>query len=163
MKPLLALAVLIAFVIFPNDISLHLLAAQSNAVTSGTLAPIQQRFVDYAKDLNTLLARTDPQEVETLHSLGNVAHETANKISSIETLLLIYEGLKCGDDRTMALPIIKQESLFNAKELELSIDEVNVELSQTQLPAAVAERAMRMKDDLRNAKATLDSLQSSLK
>ncbi len=88
-------------------------------------------------------------------------HRRGYQLDSTSALLEVYENVSCRPDRARIQPLIKLQVSRYAKNIETDIPIVNTNLAYTKLPV-IASTGDRMKQDLRDAKAFLDSLQTSL-
>ena len=94
-------------------------------------------------------------------ALSDIAWRTTDELIATNALLEVYDNVQSSTDRTRIQPLIKSDVLRYSKDIEGEIQFVNGSLAKTKLPA-VAATGDRMKQDLRDAKAFLDSLQTSL-
>jgi len=116
----------------------------------------ERDFLDFAKS-----SRNNRDEREISDTLAAIAERTYEYLDSTIALLEVYENISSGADRAKIQPLIKLQVSRYVKNIEGSVPEVNANLADTKLPA-VAATGDRMKQDLRDAKAFLDSLQTSL-
>jgi hypothetical protein len=136
-------------------------SAQSSALTKSlALAKRfnqhERDFLDFAK-----LSRNNRDEREISDSLAAIAGRTAEFLVATNALLEVYENISNSADRTRIQPLIKSEALRYSQGIEADMPLVNANLADTKLPA-VAISGDRMKQDMRDAKTFLDSLQTSL-
>jgi hypothetical protein len=59
------------------------------------------------------------------------------------------------------VPIVKDQLQYYSKETEVDIEQTNIDLAYVKSTAA-AQLGLRMKDDLRDVKETLDSMERTL-
>ncbi len=124
---------------------------------------LAKRFHQHLRDFLDFSGshRNEREEYEISMGLSVVAEHTAERLDSISALLEVYENISSSADRVRIQPLIKSDVLRYSKYIERSIPELDGDVANTKLPA-VASAGDRMKQDLRDAKAFLDSLQTSL-
>jgi S1-C subfamily serine protease len=114
-------------------------------------------FLDFAK----LNYRNKRAEYEVCMAFSVIAERTYESLNSTIALLEVYENISSSADRARIQPLIRSDALRYSKSIETDIPLVNDNLANTKLPG-IAATGDRMKQDLRDAKAFLDSLQTSL-
>ncbi len=119
----------------------------------------QRRFVDYHQTFVNFgkSASGSADEYEVAMALGTVASRTGEYLAAIHTLLEIYSDLSCGEDRARVRPLIERELVFYSELTGPSIEEADLNIAHTKMPGVAAE-GMRMRDDLREVKRTVDSI-----
>jgi len=116
----------------------------------------ERDFLDFARS-----NRNNQGEREISDSLAIVAERTYEYLDSTSRLLEVYENISSSADRARIQPLIKVQASRYMKNIETDMPLVNENLANTKLPA-VASTCDRMKQDLREAKAFFDALQTSL-
>jgi hypothetical protein len=133
------------------------------SVVSEPLSPMLKRFGEYQHDFadmaRTVEAPSLEYDIET--SLDEIADHAGDYANSISILLSIYENLSCENDKRMTGIVIRQQLSLYIKQVDGLITETNINLPHTKTPA-VSTTAINMKNDLRNLKDFLGSLQNSL-
>jgi len=124
---------------------------------------LAKRFHQHLRDFLDFSGshQNEREEYEISMGLSVVAEHTAERLDSISVLLEVYENISSSADRARIQPLVKSDVLRCSKYIERSIPELDGDVANTKLPA-VASTGGRMKQDLRDAKAFLDSLQTSL-
>ena len=148
--------VLCTLVLFRGD---RLVFAQTSPQSSDELLNAKQkRFLEYNRDFLDFV-KSIPDTFEKLYAseLVTVASETVDRLDAAGNFLWIYRSLSCKEDRARIKPLLENQFSFYSQYLELSIKSVNLDISHTKTPG-VAVEAIRMKDDLREAKSILDSI-----
>lgn len=118
---------------------------------------------DYHKDF-LAFARSltnEGAEYEILNDLEAVADINEERLDTARILIHVYEDMSCKNDRLVVKDVLKEQLRHYVKLIDLDIDVVNDRLSRTTRPA-VSQTAIRMKDDLRDVRAKLDTLRTSL-
>lgn len=120
-------------------------------------------FNDYARDFIEFAKsqHRNTLEYEICFGLQNVAERAADHADSASTSLEIYGNVSCTSDRAKIQPVVRAQLSYYVKQLDSEVSEVNSDLSDTKIPA-VATTGIRLKDDLRDLKAILNSLQASM-
>ncbi len=85
----------------------------------------------------------------------------SDRMDSASTIMQMYETVLCKEDRTSLVPIVKDQLQYYSKETEVDIEQTNIDLAYVKSTAA-AQLGLRMKDDLRDVKETLDSMERTL-
>jgi len=120
----------------------------------------EKRFDEYQEDFLSFAKSAmgvGGSEYEAGFDFYTIAAETGERLHAARTLLEIYDDLLCEEDRARIRFRINSELLYYGKEIDLSIQQVNVYIPATKRPGVAAE-AIRMKDDLREVKGILDSV-----
>lgn len=88
----------------------------------------------------------------------NTSSLVADYILTLQTLLVLHYKVTCTSDRTQVWETVKSQSDYYAKRVDHFIDEVNLGLAHSTVPA-VAASGTQLKQDLRELKGFLESLQ----
>ena len=89
--------------------------------------------------------------------LSSTASQTGDYLNEVLALLNIYGNLSCKEDRERVRPVIEAELRQFSKSMELLTTQTNIGIAHTKMPGVAAEGS-RMRDDLRQAKSTFDSI-----
>ena len=89
--------------------------------------------------------------------LEAIASSANSFFDSAKTLLLVYRSVS-KEDRTGIRGFLKLKFSNCSEHIEVLISKANLEISDTKRPGVAAE-ATRMRDDLREAKSILDSIE----
>ena len=148
--------------VLPRGASGVLAQSQPQSNYADRLNAKEKRFVEYQKDFvdfaKAAVSSDAPAlEYETAFELQTVAGETADRLHAARIFMEIYSKLSCEEDRARIAPVIEREFLLDSQQMELSIKEATVAISYMKRPGVAAE-AVRMKDDLREARSSLDSI-----
>jgi hypothetical protein len=124
-------------------------------VSSAALNKKQTQFAGYAHDfIDFARVEYDPSS-----DLTNVAQTAGDYAGSAGTLLEIYDGLSCEQDRTTARAVVKREFGYYSKQLALQMEIVHMGVGYTK-KAGVAAEALRMQDELQELKNLFDSFKT---
>jgi hypothetical protein len=146
--------IIIGAVAFCNDAA----SAQSGRPTDQlTVAQSNKRFINYQKDFLEFSRAGSADEGQVALDLSTTASQAADYLNAVLTLLTIYDDLSCKEDRDRIRSVIDAEVRFYSKNFELLTREANLDIAQTKMPGVAAE-GTRMRDDLRQAKSTFDSI-----
>lgn len=118
-----------------------------------------QHQQDFAEFANSQLSNRGEYEISMV--MSSIARRTAENLVAMNTLFEMYGKVSNEPDRTKMQPVIKSEALRYSQDIAADMALANANLAGTKLPA-IAATGDRMKQDLRDAKAFLDSLQTSL-
>ena len=113
-------------------------------------------FIDFAKS-----HKNEGLEYETTLDLHLISQTMSDRMDSASTIMQMYETVLCKEDRTSLVPIVKDQLQYYSKETEVDIEQTNIDLAYVKSTAA-AQLGLRMKDDLRDVKETLDSMERTL-
>ncbi|HTW56833.1 MAG TPA: hypothetical protein VMD99_01745 [Terriglobales bacterium] len=113
-------------------------------------------FLGFGKGENNSLEHTISTELFT------VAVQNNERMSALKALLTIHLGTLCPQDRSLVETVIQQEFSYYSKQIAVDIRQVNLDVGDTKKPGVAAE-ALRMRGDLRELQALLDSIKFSEK
>jgi hypothetical protein len=117
-----------------------------------------QRILDFTKEFDDFVKTGDTAfENGKLDDLRNLATNTSESLNKAASLVGIYEDLECEQDRVKVRPRIEANLRDYGKSLGLAIETANRRISNTRNPDVVGV-AVRMRNDLRDAKTLLDSI-----
>jgi hypothetical protein len=132
---------------------------------------------DHAKDLavigRQIKASVDPGQIQDLDgirrayadlhehniamNLSQYAFEEAKQLLIVSDLLLVYGHMSCDLDKALMRPVLQAMMRTYAEEMDDAVGLVNHGLAQTRQPG-VATTAARIRDDLRENKALIESI-----
>jgi hypothetical protein len=123
------------------------------------VAKSNKRFAEYSVDFIEFAKATSGDEIEyeVAMDLSSTASQTGDYLNEVLTLLNIYDDLSCKEDRDRVRPVIEAELRQFSKSVDLLTTATNVAIAHTKMPGVAAEGS-RMRDDLRQAKSTFDSI-----
>ena len=122
------------------------------------------RFNDYLGDFGTYgSSALSPANNDMVIELtfGNVAWRASLCAGAAYSILKIYDSVSCEADRSKIRPTVEASLTSYAKALDEYTTTINKFVPDTNT-SAIVTTALHMKDDLREAKALLESLESSL-
>ncbi len=120
-------------------------------------------FANYSKDFRAFAKaqKSDTVEQRVTINLMDASQQTEGWLASASTILLMYESVVCKEDRVRLLPHVKRALQYYSQTTENEIDETNNNLSYVK-STATAQLGLRMKDDLRETKETVNTMDKSL-
>jgi hypothetical protein len=118
-------------------------------------------FSDYTHDLQAATKTVQGEEVLTTSFLENVSVIIEERPTSLKYTLQIYDTISSKTDRDKVRSLVKEQLALNTYLINYDTDRVAGMLSFVKVPA-IAQTGLKMKDDMRAAKAKLDSITDSL-
>lgn len=161
MKRILTLALLLSFVVLPTETTFRVASAQSSQkITSQSFEPLLRHFNDYQRDFASFMSSQGHNDFEFVLSstLAHVAESADLYLDTTYRLLWLYENMTCEQDKALTAQTIKLMIPSYLQLMEAQLTDTNNGLSHTRLPG-MAATAVRMRDDLREARTLLYSLQ----
>ena len=129
--------------------------------TGDRVVDYSARMYNYADDFQGFekaqVDSMDKLEILTTDNLSMVAIQTGDFLMAVACLLPVYSNITKGADRRRVKPIIKLLFDHYAEQIGVNVGKVNHWLAYTKSPAIVAS-ATRLKEDLREIKTLLESI-----
>jgi hypothetical protein len=139
----------------------RILAQTRQEPNSARMDAAIKRFGSYGRDFLDFAKSSEgdsySREWETAMSLHSVASEIYEHLSTASVLLDIYNDLTCPGDKARAKVRIESQLNFYGLMTNFSIEQANSDIATTRKPGVAAE-AIRMRDDLREAKSLLEGV-----
>jgi hypothetical protein len=153
--PLATLAILFVAV-FPVFLS-----GQDANTPSHDLDSVMKIFSNYSKDFRAVEQPLHGDELSEVEFLDGVASTAEDRLFAANTMLGMYDAVSCKPDRVKLNPILKKQLDYYSWQMDNEANRTAGSLQFAKTPA-VAQMGLRMKDDLRAAKARLDTIAASL-
>lgn len=125
------------------------------------LTPEISAFSDYTHDFQAATKTVQGAEVVTTSVLENISVIVEERLTSLKYTLQIYDMISSKTDREKVKSLVKEQLTLNAYLINYDTDRLAGMLSLVKVPA-IAQTGLKMKDDMRTAKAKLDSITDSL-
>jgi len=121
------------------------------------ISKLNKRFIEYSQDFIQFSRGTSADEGQVAMDLSTTASQAGDYLGAVLTLLTIYDDLSCKEDRDRIRPVIEAELRFYSKDMALLTKSANLSIGLIKMPGIAAE-GTRMRDDLRQAESTFDSI-----
>jgi hypothetical protein len=154
-----SLLVFLCFFVSPIGDSLAAMHARPQSNDELLVGAKEKRFATYGIDFATF-AKSMPApsfEYDITEGFLADASETTEELHAAGSLLEIYDGLSCEQDREKSRVVIERDIHYYVQFIEQHITTANLGIAHTQNPGVAAE-GIRMRDDMREAKTILDSI-----
>ncbi len=115
------------------------------------------KMMAFRKDLIDLGKYSQGLDVTAAHGLIKVATEYTTNINHLRDLLLIVTLIKNDDDRNRVKPVVDYRMKNTAEGIDISLEEVNLEISQARSNAIIST-SNQMKAELRRLQKILSPL-----
>lgn len=156
------LGLIVTLIALPASSPAQVAPREASAASRSDGLLIRLRFQEYQGDFSDFAKSQRPlsQDREISGDLSSIAERIEDYLESTTTLLQVYSSVSREADRVRIQPIIKSQVSEFAKKIETDQSLVTTDLANTRLTTVVGTGG-RMKQDMRDAKTFLDSVQSS--
>jgi hypothetical protein len=156
-RPLLAFGI----VVLTSFFFVGEMADSQVAVGKHDLGGAINAFSNYTHDFQAATKTVKGEEVLTTSFLENVSVIIEERLTSLKYTLQIYDTISSKTDRDKVRSLVKEQLALNTYLINYDTERVGGMLSFVKVPA-IAQTGLKMKDDMRAAKAKLDSIIDSL-
>ena len=129
---------------------------------SHDLSPQIKSFENYSKDFRAMRTPVTGEDWEALVDLDDTAFRTEDRLHAANAALEMYDAISSQPDRLRAKRILKERLLdYYSWAFDQDATRTAGLLTFVKIPAA-AQLGLKMKEDLRAAKETIDAITASL-
>ena len=137
------------------------LRAQDFQARTSEMAPEIKKYGNYFTDFHAAEQNETGDEFESTDYLQGISNLAQERVLAVDYSLAMYRTISSADDRAKAAKILKEQLGYYSWQFNGAATRIAEMLKFVKVPATI-QLGMKLKEDMRATKDTLDKIASSL-
>lgn len=137
------------------------LPSQSRDLTA-LVAQLHAWTVEEPVALDMSMAGNTGTDEQANEVLDEAVSESADELRSVTDLIVIYQNLKCDEDRSLIKPLVQDRIRMYSRMLGTDAEKAVIPVNVAGVLAETTKRALQLHDELMAAKGKLDEVGATL-